>query len=213
MIRVGVDEAGVGPAFGSLWAAAVYIPEGVRIEGLADSKKLTEKRRVRLRHEILQACHVGTGEVTQEEIDRLGLGEARRLVFDRALDSLAPRLSALPDHIVVDGTLFRPWRGVKFACLPRAHHSVPCVSAASIIAKTERDAQVIAQCDSDPDLDARYGLRSNKGYLSKRHVEGIREHGYHALHRRSFHIRALDAASEAGASSHAAAGAAVEAAV
>lgn len=190
---MGLDEAGAGPAFGSLWAAAVHLPDGASVEGLADSKKLTERRRDALRAALLDRAWYGLGEVTAREIDAQGLGEARRLVFERALDDLVARGHPEPSHIVVDGTLYRPWRGVPHECVPRADATVPCVSAASILAKTTRDAQVLALCDADPALDARYGLRSNKGYLSARHVEGLRAHGWSDHHRTSYRVRALAA--------------------
>ena len=101
------------------------------------------------------------------------------------------RTGRTPDELVVDGTLFRPWRGVPYACVPRADATVACVSAASVLAKTERDAQVLRWCADDPTLDARYGIASNKGYLSARHIEGLRAHGYSEFHRRSYRVRAL----------------------
>lgn len=189
MVVVGLDEAGAGPGFGSLWASAVYLTESV--PGLADSKKISERRRMQLRDVILESCHYGLGEVTSAEIDELGMGEARRLVFDRALDDYAARDGPPPTHLIVDGTLFRPWRGVPFTVQPRADATVPVVSAASILAKTTRDAQVSALCDAHPELHAHYDLRSNKGYLSRKHIDGIRTHGYSDWHRRSFHIRSL----------------------
>ena len=157
---VGLDEAGAGPAFGSLWAAAVHLP--VPIDGLADSKKISHRRRVALREQIVASAHWGVGEVTCTEIDTFGMAEARRLVFERALDDYASR-HATPARLVVDGTIFRPWRGVPYECVPRADATVPCVSAASILAKTTRDAQVEEWCDADSTLDARYALRANKG--------------------------------------------------
>lgn len=191
-VVVGLDEAGVGPAWGSVWAAAVHLREP--LGGLTDSKKMSEKTRERMRGRILEAAHYGLGEVTQAEVDALGLGEARRLVFDRALDDFAARHpDVAPTRLVVDGTLFRPWRGVPHECVPKADLTVPCVSAASVLAKTTRDAQVLAACDADASLDEKYGLRGNKGYLSAAHIGGLRQHGYHALHRRSYRIRALEA--------------------
>ena len=190
-IVVGLDEAGAGPAFGSLWAAAVRLAADV--EGLRDSKALSAKRRDALRAALLAGEHsYGLGEVPQAEIDAIGMAEARRVVFKRALDDYMARGGVLPTRLVVDGTLFRPWRGVPFECVPKADGTVPCVSAASVLAKTSRDAQVLAWCDADPTLDERYGLRANKGYLTKRHLDGLREHGRSALHRQSFRIRGVD---------------------
>ena len=197
-VVVGLDEAGVGPAYGSVWAAAVHLPHD--IPGLADSKRLSEKRRGVLREAILKEAWYGLGEVTYEEIDRFGLGEARRLVFERALDDLMERGCAKPTRLIVDGTLFRAWHyvtddGVSVCvpheCIPQADATHACVSAASILAKTTRDAQVVAWCDADPTLDARYGLRGNKGYLSAAHIEGLRQYGWGDRHRRSYHIRKL----------------------
>ena len=195
-IVVGLDEAGVGPAWGSLWAAAVYLP--TTIPGLADSKRLSARRRDELRAQILEVAHHGMGEVSAEEVDTFGLGEARRLVFERALDNFVANGGPFPSELVVDGTLFRPWRGVCHVCIPRADATVPCVSAASIMAKTTRDRQVVAMCESIPELDQQYALRSNKGYLSPAHIAGLRKHGYHTLHRTSYRIRGhSDAIAEA----------------
>lgn len=185
---VGLDEAGVGPGFGSLWAAAVHLP--TQLDGVADSKRLSAKTRQRLRETLLTSALYGLGEVTAHEIDTLGLGEARRLVFDRALDDFATRHPP-PDRIVVDGTLFRPWRAVPYECVPRADATNPHVSAASILAKTSRDAQVMAWCDEDASLDTKYHIRSNKGYLSAGHISGIVEHGFTDRHRRTYRIKGV----------------------
>lgn len=189
MVVVGLDEAGAGPGFGSLWASAVSLTEPV--PGLADSKKISEKRRAQLRETLLTSCHYGLGEVTNVEIDEWGMAEARRLVFDRALDDYAARGGPYPTSLIVDGTIFRPWRDVPYTVQPGADATVPCVSAASILAKTTRDTQVLGLCDAHPDLQTNYDLRANKGYLSRKHIEGIRVHGYSGWHRRSFHIRSL----------------------
>lgn len=185
----GCDEAGCGPAFGDLVAAACVLPEGHTVEGLADSKKLTERRRQALFQEITAQCAYGIGRVSHTEIDARGLGWARRAVFHRALDDLAERSGSVPDEVIVDGTLYEPWRDVPYRCEPKADATVPCVSAASVLAKVTRDASVHALCDADPTLDERYGLRSNKGYLSKRHLDGLRAHGLTPLHRHSYKIR------------------------
>lgn len=188
---VGLDEVGAGPAYGSLWAAAVHLP--VPVADLRDSKRLSAAQLARDRARILDAgAKYGFGEVTAAEIDAGGMAEARRLVFERALDDFVARGHGAPAELVVDGVLFRPWRGVPHTCVAGADATVPCVSAASILAKTERDAQIAALCDADPTLDARYALRKNKGYLAPAHLAGLRAHGYAPGHRRSFRIRALE---------------------
>lgn len=189
---VGLDEAGVGPALGSLWAGAVHIPDGQTIQGLADSKKLTEKRRNRLRQEITTMCLYGLGEVTSIEVDSLGLGECRRLVFERALDDLFRKHPTIEiTKLVVDGTLFRPYKEIPYECVPRADQTNPHVSAASILAKTTRDAQILELCDAEPDLDDKYGIRSNKGYLAPAHIKGLQLHGFTRHHRRSYRIKGV----------------------
>ena len=187
---VGLDEAGVGACFGSLWASAVHLP--VPVLGLCDSKKMTERRRDRVREEILGVARYGMGEVTEGEIDRLGLGEARRLVFERALDDFASKYDVIPDHVIVDGTLYRPWRDVPYTLEPRADDTHACVSAASVLAKTTRDRQVVDLCDGpDGGAYAPYAIRSNKGYLSKQHIEAIGRRGRTPRHRHSYTIRSL----------------------
>lgn len=195
---MGLDEAGVGPAVGSMWAAAVHLPptDGMaELQGLTDSKAISAKRRAALRAVLLSRAHYGLGEVTHTEIDDFGMAEARRLVFERALADYVARDGPKPTQLEVDGTLFRQWTldgaPVPHRCTPRADASIPCVSAASILAKTTRDAQIEALCDSHPELSDRFDLRANKGYLSVRHLDGLRRHGRSEWHRASFRIGAL----------------------
>ena len=190
---VGLDEAGVGAAYGSLWAAAVYLQRDDVVDGITDSKKLSKRKREAIAVALKAAeadVMYGLGEVTQMEIDTNGMGEARRLVFHRALDDFLKRNGEkLPEKLIVDGTLFRDWRGVPFECLPGADAKIACVGAASILAKTTRDAQVKQMCDND--THAKYGIRKNMGYLSKEHLNGLKTHGWGPHHRRSYKIRSI----------------------
>ena len=144
---VGVDEAGCGPAFGELVAAAVNIIDS--IHGIADSKKMSEKKREEIFDKLTLSeskCHFGIGTVSHEEIDLHGLGWARRVVFHRALEDLVKRSDIKPSDIskiIVDGNLFEPWEGVAFECMHKADEKVECVSAASIIAKVTRDRSIV----------------------------------------------------------------------
>ena len=188
---LGLDEAGVGPGFGNLVASAVHILETTDdLNGLTDSKLLSEKKRDMFYETITQTCYFGIGVVTNEEIDQFSLGEARRRVFERALDDFVRKYPSFKVcNLIVDGTIFRPWKDVPYQCLPRADKTIPAVSAASIVAKVTRDRQVIALCDEFPDLHDKYKIRNNKGYLSAEHKQGIATHGLSSYHRHSYKIK------------------------
>ena len=184
----GCDEAGAGPGFGDLIASAVILT--TPIEGLTDSKKLSEKKRDAYFKQITESCIFGIGRVSNVEIDQHGLAWARRIVFHRALDDMMTRTSTLPESIIVDGTIFDPWRNIPFECKPKADLTDACVSAASIVAKVTRDQSIYDLCDTHPWLDEQYGLRSNKGYLSApKHKEGLRTFGLTDWHRKSYNIK------------------------
>ena len=108
----------------------------------------------------MQTAKYGLGEVTSVEIDAMGMAEARRVVFERALDDYLQRGGPMPDKLEVDGTIFRPWRNVPHTCTPAADSTIDCVSAASIMAKTTRDAQIQCLCDQHPCRNATISERT-----------------------------------------------------
>lgn len=193
-VVAGIDEAGRGPAFGPFVAAAVVLPDGFDCNGLADSKAISAKKRDHLFERVMAHAHVGIGHVTSAEIDAEGLGWCQKLVFTRALENLVSKgttSEVAVTGILVDGVVFGGWRDLPFECVPKADALYPNVSAASIVAKVTRDRLIHDMCDAEPLLDERYGIRSNKGYLSKKHVDGIRIHGTTDKHRKSYNIKAL----------------------
>lgn len=183
----GVDEAGVGCLLGDLCAAAVIIPASVRekdaefISKLKDSKQLNASRRQALTAVICQKCMVGVGIVTSAEINEIGLGLARRIVFHRALDELMERHK--PRMIIVDGTLFDAYHDIPYKCIPKADAYFKHVAAASIVAKTTRDANLLSWCAEHPLVASRYDLLNNKGYITAKHKAAIAEHGKTSMHR------------------------------
>lgn len=183
----GIDEAGCGCLFGDLCAAAVVIPASVRenepefLAQLKDSKRLTAQKRQVLASSIFQRCLVGIGVVTSMEINEMGLGIARRLVFHRALDELAKQHT--PRAIIVDGTLFDPYHNVPHACIPKADACFKHVAAASIVAKTTRDTNLLSWCKEHPEVAVRYDLQHNKGYITVKHKEAIAKYGRTGMHR------------------------------
>lgn len=174
----GIDEAGRGPLAGPVCAAAVILREDRPIAGLADSKKLTEKRRLALEIEIrAHALAFGIGWASAEEIDTLNIRQANFLAMRRAVDALgvAPSLALVDGHDP-------PPLACKVEVIVGGDATIPAISAASILAKTARDAVMIELCAQYPG----YGFAKHKGYGSAAHLLALRTLGPCPAHRRSF---------------------------
>ncbi len=175
----GVDEVGRGPLAGAVVAAAVILDPVQPIDGLADSKKLSEKKRERLFPEIQDkalAWSLGRAEV--EEIDRINILQASLLAMRRAVESL----SIAPHHALIDGNRIPAGLPCSAQAIVGGDGSEPPIAAASIIAKVARDREMI-------ELDARYpgyGLAGHKGYPTRAHIQALHELGVTEIHRRSF---------------------------
>lgn len=183
---VGVDEAGVGSLMSVMVAGAVILPKDYNNPQLTDSKKLTEKTRKKLSDEIREKAYFGIGVVTNEEIDFLGLARCRRLVFHRALDDLFTKTSEEITKIIVDGTLFEKYKDFRHECIPKADLTVPCVSAASVIAKHFRDEYILQICNDNTEYAQRYDWAKNKGYPAPKHLQAIKDYGVTPFHRLSY---------------------------
>jgi ribonuclease HII len=176
VIIAGVDEAGRGPLAGPVVAAAVILCDG-GIEGLDDSKKLSAKRRAVLEAEIIARCTFGIGVASHTEIDEMNILQATFLAMTRAVEALGVD----PSHVLVDGNRLPRWRYSAQAVIGGdAIH--PCISAASIIAKEQRDRIMVAADAAYPG----YGWASNKGYGAAAHLDGLARLGPAPLHRRTF---------------------------
>ena len=179
----GVDEAGRGPLCGPVVAAACILPIGLVIEGLNDSKKLTEKKREALFDWICEnALAYSIAQASVEEIDALNILEADLLAMRRAIDGL----SVKPDCALIDGNVARDF---QIPARPVVHGDAisPSIAAASILAKVTRDRLCI---ELDRDYP-QYGIAKHKGYGTKAHMEALRTHGPAPIHRKQF-IRFLD---------------------
>ena len=174
----GVDEAGRGPLCGPVVAAAVILDPARPIAGLADSKKLSEKRREKLAIEIREkALAWCIAEASVEEIDRLNILHATMLAMQRAVAGLA----LVPDRVLVDGNRC-PRLQVPCEAVVKGDSLVAEISAASILAKTARDAQLL-ELDK---LYPQYGLAGHKGYPTAAHLAALRAHGACDIYRKSF---------------------------
>ncbi len=174
----GVDEAGRGPLAGPVYAAAVILDEGHSLPGLADSKKLTERARDRLAPRIRETALAWcVASASVEEIDALNILQATLLAMRRAVEGL----TLCPDRVLVDGThcprIDQPVRAVI-----RGDSTVAAISAASILAKTARDAEMLRLHALYP----QYGLDRHKGYPTADHLAALRTHGVVEIYRRSF---------------------------
>lgn len=174
----GVDEAGRGPLAGPVFAAAVILPQGLAIEGIDDSKKLSEKKREALYDEIKSlALAFNVAFATEKEIDELNILNATFLAMKRAVDGL----SLWPDLVLVDGNR-APDLGLPTKTIVKGDSLSASIAAASILAKVERDRLMKKLSEKYPN----YGLEKHKGYGTKMHVEAIKRHGPAEIHRKSF---------------------------
>jgi len=174
----GCDESGRGPLAGPVFAAAVILPYGIIIEGLDDSKKLTEIKRQRLYAEIKEkalAWSIARAEV--EEIEEINILNAAILAMGRAVSALSP----LPGFALVDGNIVRNFPVPALAVI-KGDSKCPSIAAASILAKVERDAYCL-EMDA---LYPQYGFAKHKGYATAQHRQAILKHGLCPLHRISF---------------------------
>lgn len=183
-IICGVDEAGRGPLAGPVFAAAVILDVSRPIEGLRDSKKLTEAKRDMLAPLIKQhALAWAIAEASEEEIDKLNILQASMLAMRRAVEAL----STVPTLVLIDGNRC-PVMKIQSIAVIGGDDKVDAISAASILAKTARDAALVLLHQRYPE----YCFDQHKGYGTALHLERLRAHGPSPVHRRSFApVRAL----------------------
>ena len=191
-IEAGCDEAGRGCLAGSVYAAAVILPDGYENPLLNDSKQLTEKRRYELREQIERdAVAWAVGIVTPKEIDKINILNASILAMHRALDQLKVR----PEAIIVDGNRFKPYRSLPqsgedgggflpHTTIVKGDGKYMAIAAASILAKTYRDDYMNQLAREYP----QYDWQKNKGYPTKKHREAIRQYGTTPYHRMSYNL-------------------------
>lgn len=181
VIEAGCDEAGRGCLAGPVFAAAVILPADFSSELLNDSKKLTEKQRYKLRPLIESAALAwAVGSYSNEEIDEVNILNASIFSMHRALDQLTIR----PDHIIVDGNRFKPYRDIPYVTVVKGDGKYLSIAAASVLAKTYRDDYMTVLNEQHPE----YGWNQNKGYPTTVHRAAIQKYGVTPFHRMSFRL-------------------------
>lgn len=181
VIEAGCDEAGRGCLAGPVMAAAVILPPDFHNEVLNDSKQLTERQRYELREVIeREAVAWAVAECSPLEIDKLNILRCSILAMQRALE----KLPVCPQHIIVDGNRWYPWRNVPAHTIVKGDATYLSIAAASVLAKTYRDDRMKALAFEFP----QYGWDKNMGYPAPAHREAIRQFGTTPHHRLTFHL-------------------------
>lgn len=174
----GIDEAGRGPLAGPVYAAAVILKKGQTIEGVNDSKKLSEKKREALYNKIIDECLAyAIGVADEKEIDEINILQATFLAMKRAVDGL----SIKPDCALVDGNQIPPL-DCSVSTIIKGDSKSESIAAASILAKVERDRYMLKMAQKYP----QYCFEKHKGYGTKLHYEMIEKYGICDIHRKSF---------------------------
>ena len=175
----GIDEAGRGPLAGPVHAAAVILPIGLEIEGLNDSKKLSEKKREQLFDVICEkAIDYSIGVATEKEIDEINILNATFLAMHRAVEGLKIK----PDYALIDGNQYPKIPFVMEETVVKGDAKSMSIAAASILAKVSRDRFMLQKAEEYP----QYQFEKHKGYGTKVHYEAIREYGPSPIHRLTF---------------------------
>ncbi len=175
----GIDEVGRGPLAGPVLAACVVLPDGFSLDGINDSKKLTERQRERAEARIrAEAVFIGIGSVEPDVIDQINILQATHQAMRLAYSQIAPP----PDYVLIDGLPVRDFPCVNCQALVQGDSRSVSIAAASIVAKVARDRMMRAYDLVYPE----YGFAGHKGYGSAKHLAALAQHGPCPIHRRSF---------------------------
>ena len=198
--EIGVDEAGRGPMFGRVYAGAVILPkslEAFQHALMKDSKKFHSEKKIREVAAYIKANAIAwaVGWADEREIDELNIRRATHKAMHQAInDILVKQQDKKNILLLVDGNDFTPFVlpatlvQAQHVCIEGGDNTYSCIAAASILAKVARDDYIAELCAKEPDLITRYDLLKNKGYGTKKHMDGIRKYGITEWHRKTFGI-------------------------
>jgi ribonuclease HII len=199
ILEIGVDEAGRGPMFGRVYTGAVILPKSMAAFNHAlmkDSKKFHSEKKIREVAAYIKANALAwaVGYADEREIDQLNIRKATHKAMHQAIQSVREQKCIKDKDILllVDGNDFTPFLKetgqAQHVCIEGGDNTYSCIAAASILAKVARDDYIAELCKQEPDLITRYDLLKNKGYGTKKHMDGIKQYGITAYHRKTFGI-------------------------
>jgi len=195
--EIGIDEAGRGPFFGPVYAAAVIWGDAPDSELIKDSKKLSKKKRGEAAQWIKDNIKFsGIGYCSSQEIDEFGIVNATKIAMERAINNIEEKYLLFNEKntLLIDGI---GWEKIEFNIKPKDFNIISIIkgdskyrniAAASILAKEAHDLHIDELCNNNEGFDQKYDLLSNKGYGTKKHIDGIKKHGLSEFHRHSFNI-------------------------
>lgn len=201
--EVGIDEVGRGPMFGRVYTAAVILPKNNDFDHsqMKDSKRFSSKKKINEVAEYIKQNAIAYAVTYESEdvIDKINILQATHSSMHKAVKEILDKDLIKEDVLLlVDGNNFKPYmyfdieKGlysqINHQCIEGGDNKYTAIAAASILAKVERDKYIEDLCNEYPHLDERYDLMSNKGYGTKAHMDGIKEHGITAWHRRTYGI-------------------------
>ena len=206
IFEIGVDEVGRGPLFGRVYTAAVILPKDDTFEhfNMKDSKRFHSKKKIQEVAEYIKANAIAWSVTYEDEqtIDSINILQATQQSMHKSISKIIENnYNKSIDKVkksyklLIDGNYFKPFKPIEHyistidhICIEGGDNKYTAIAAASILAKVARDQYIEELCDLNPELDLHYGIRSNKGYGAKKHIDGIKEHGITIWHRRSFGI-------------------------
>ena len=199
IIEIGIDEVGRGPMFGRVYTAAVILPkEGFDHSKMKDSKKFHSKKKINEVSEYIKENAIAWSIQWEDEklIDKINIRNATHSAMHKAIKEIYDKENDKNYVLLVDGNDFKPYIVIKenileqvsHVCIEGGDNKYSSIAAASILAKVARDAYIDEMCVLNPELIEKYDLSNNKGYGTKKHMDGISEHGITEWHRRSFGI-------------------------
>ena len=199
IIEIGIDEVGRGPMFGRVYTAAVILPkEDFEHSKMKDSKKFHSKKKINEVSEYIKENAIAWSIQWEDEkvIDKINIRNATHSAMHKAIKEIYDKENDKNYVLLVDGNDFKPYIVIKenileqvsHVCIEGGDNKYTSIAAASILAKVARDAYIDELCVLNPELIEKYDLSNNKGYGTKKHMDGISEHGITEWHRRSFGI-------------------------
>jgi ribonuclease HII len=208
IIEIGIDEAGRGPMFGRVYAGVAVLPKDDSFDHsqMKDSKKFHSKKKIEQVAEYIKENAIAWAVEYEDEqtIDEINILQATQSAMHKGIKNVLSQLSKLTDInyekilLLVDGNYFKPFtilnknktklETIKYQMVEGGDNKYTSIAAASILAKVERDTYIDKLCEENPELIEHYGIDSNKGYGSKKHMDGIKQHGITKWHRKTFGI-------------------------